>query len=58
MASYLTNFFAGKEGGRIGFAEGSDDKKLILKIVWPKKFSTEDLILLVRNNETMKYLEN
>jgi len=32
-ASYLTNFFAGKkEGGRIGFAEGSEDISIIEKI--------------------------
>ena len=32
-ANYLTNFFAGKkEGGRIGFAEGSEDMTIIEKI--------------------------
>ena len=51
-ASYLTNFFAGKkEGGRIGFAEGSDDKKINPENYFdPRNLNTEDLILLVRNN--------
>ena len=40
-----------KEGGRIGFAEGSDDKKINPENYFdPRNLNTEDLILLVRNN--------
>ena len=39
------------EGGRIGFAEGSDDMKIDPKNYFdPRNLNTEDLILLVRNN--------
>ena len=52
-AGYLKNFFAGKkDGGRIGFAEGSDDMKIDPENYFdPRNLNTEDLILLVRNNK-------
>jgi hypothetical protein len=51
-AANLQNFYAGKkEGGRIGFAEGSDDMKIDPENYFdPRNLNTEDLILLVRNN--------
>jgi hypothetical protein len=52
-AADLQNFFSGrKEGGRIGFAEGSDDMKIDPENYFdPRNLNTEDLILLVRNNK-------
>ena len=40
-----------KNGGRIGFAEGSDDMKINPdNYLDPRNLNTEDLILLIRNN--------
>jgi hypothetical protein len=51
-AANLQDFFGGKkEGGRIGFSEGSDDMKIDPDNSFdPRNLTTEDLILLVRNN--------
>ena len=41
-----------KNGGRIGFAEGSDDMKINPDNYFdPRNLNTEDLILLIRNNK-------